>query len=215
MQILRTPPLTLAAVAALGTACAFAPPPNLRAQAAVVDARKVAKTAELTVEVSEPDAAKTEVERLVAQAGGLVERSTATKDANVWIQCRVPAAQLDSVMDAVAKLGSEESRSVTAVDVTDQYADLDTRLRNDQALRGRLQELLSRAKDVEDVLAIEKELTRIQSEIETRQGQLDRLKTEVALSGLSVSLDRKRVLGPLGYLGYGLVWGISKLFVLW
>jgi hypothetical protein len=118
-------------------------------------------------------------------------------------------------MDAVAKLGSEESRSVTAVDVTDQYADLDTRLRNDQALRGRLQELLSRAKDVEDVLAIEKELTRIQSEIETRQGQLDRLKTEVALSGLSVSLDRKRVLGPLGYLGYGLVWGISKLFVLW
>jgi len=215
MPIRRTHPLSLFAAAALALGCAGSSPAPLRTRAESGDARKVAKTAELTVEVSEPDAAKGEVERIVAQAGGLIERSTATKDANVSIQCRVPAAQLDSVMDAVAKLGSEESRSVTAVDVTDQYADLDTRLRNDQALRGRLQELLSRAKDVQDVLAIEKELTRIQSEIETLQGQLDRLKTEVALSGLTVSLERKHVLGPLGYLGYGLVWGISKLFVLW
>lgn len=99
-------------------------------------------------------------------------------------------------------------------DVTEQYSDLDTRLRNNLALRERLQQLLHRASDVEDVLAIEKELSRIQSEIETMQARFDRLKSEVELSALSVNLQRKRILGPLGYAGYGLGWAFSKLFVI-
>ena len=103
---------------------------------------------------------------------------------------------------------------MSAADVTEQYTDLETRLRNNLALRDRLQQLLQRAKDVEDVLAIEKELNRIQSEIETMQAQFDRLKSEVELSALSINLQRKRVLGPLGYIGYGFWWGFSKLFVI-
>jgi chromosome segregation ATPase len=116
-------------------------------------------------------------------------------------------------MAAVAALGEEERRSVSAADVTEQYVDLETRLRNNLALRNRLQQLLSRASDVEDVLAIEKELNRIQSEIETMQARLDRLKSAVELSALSVNLQRKHILGPLGYVGYGLWWAFSKLFV--
>jgi len=77
------------------------------------------------------------------------------------------------------------------------------------------QVLLGRAKDVADVLAIEKELNRIQSEIETQEAQLARLESEIAMSALSLNLERKHVLGPLGYLGYGIAWGITKLFVLW
>ena len=155
-----------------------------------------------------------EVEHLVKQAGGFVERSTTTKDSNVWLHCRVPASQLDQTMDAIAALGDEEHRSVSAADVTEQYSDLEARLRNNLALRKRLQQLLSRATDVEDVLAIEKELNRIQSEIETMQARFDRLKSEVELSALSVTLQRKRILGPLGYAGYGLWWALSKLFVI-
>lgn len=117
-------------------------------------------------------------------------------------------------MDAVAALGSEQGRTVEAVDVTEQYADLEARLRNDRALRDRLQQLLERAKDVEDVLAIEKELTRIQSEIETMQAQLDRLRSQVELSALTITLERRRILGPLGYASYGLWWAVSKLFVI-
>jgi chromosome segregation ATPase len=117
-------------------------------------------------------------------------------------------------MDAVANLGSEERRSVSAADITEQYADLETRLRNNLALRQRLQQLLERARDVEDVLAIEKELNRIQSEIETMQARFDRLKSKIELSALSITLQRKPILGPLGYVGYGLWWAFSKLFVI-
>lgn len=93
-------------------------------------------------------------------------------------------------------------------------ADLTTRLTNNRALRDRLKLLLDRAKDVEDVLAIEKELTRIQSEVETMQATLDRLDSQIALSELSVTLQRRQILGPLGYVSYGLWWTISKLFVI-
>ena len=138
----------------------------------------------------------------------------ANRDSEVTLVCRIPAAQLDAAMDRIAALGKEEGRSTSATDVTDQYADLETRLRNNSALRDRLQVLLKRATKVEDVLAIEKELNRVQSEVETMQGRLDRMKSQVALSALKVTLERRVVLGPLGYVGYGLWWAISKLFVI-
>ena len=64
------------------------------------------------------------------------------------------------------------------------------------------------------MLAIEKELNRLQSEIETMQAQVDRLESQVKSSTLSIHLRRERILGPLGYLGYGLWWTLSKLFVI-
>jgi DNA repair ATPase RecN len=171
------------------------------------------RTGELVISVDSPEQTSPEVEQIIEGARGFVERSIATKDSDVWLHCRVPAPQLDQIMDSVSELGDEERRSVSTTDVTEQHADLDTRLRNNLALRERLQQLVQRASDVEDVLAIEKELGRIQAEIETMQAQLDRLESEVELSALSINLQRKRILGPLGYVGYGVWWVFSKLFV--
>jgi hypothetical protein len=179
-----------------------------------VAGRKMVRSGELIVSLNELEPASKEVERLVAEAGGYVEQSTANRDSGISLQCRIPAAQLDTTMDRIAALGDEKHRSLWAADVTDQYADLETRLRNNSALRDRLQALLKRATKVEDVLAIEKELNRIQSEVETMQGRLDRLKSQVELSALSVTLQRDVVLGPLGYVGYGFWWALSKLFVI-
>ena len=195
------------------TASEFKESPGQLARARTPE-RMIARTADLDVEVSDPERSVAEVHRLVTEAGGIIEQSTRRQDEGAWLRCRVPADRLASVMDAVAALGDETRRTVGAEDVTDAYADLDTRLRNDIALRDRLRELLSRAKDVEEILAVEKELTRIQTEIESQQAQLDRLRSRVELSTLSISLHRERILGPLGYLGYGVWWAISKLFVI-
>jgi len=176
--------------------------------------RKLVRTGSMTVTVTSPEETQREVERLVAGTGGFVERSVASHDAGVWMHGRVPAADLEAVMDRIAGLGKEANRSLSSDDVTDEYGDLETRLRNDRALRDRLEQLLARATDVEDVLAIEKEFSRIQSEIETMQARLDRLASEIELSQLDVHLEKKLVLGPLGHLGYGLWWALSKLFVI-
>jgi hypothetical protein len=188
-------------------------PESMAAAQAPVD-RKVIRSGELVVSVDSPEGSSAEIERLIKDAGGFVDRSMTTKESSVWLTCRVPATRLDQIMDSIASLGKEERRSVSATDVTEQYADLETRLRNDLALRERLRQLLNRARGVEDVLAIEKELNRIQSEIETMQARFDHLKSDVELSTLSVTLERKRILGPLGYVGYGLWWTLSKLFVI-
>jgi hypothetical protein len=176
--------------------------------------RIVVRSGDLVISVESLNETSLEVERLIKESGGFVERSTATQDSKVWLTCRVPSSQLDPVMDAIANLGSEERRSVSAADVTDQYTDLETRLQNNLALRERLQALLKRANEIEDVLSIERELNRIQSEIETMQARFDRLRSEVELSALSITLQRKPILGPLGYVGYGVWWVFSKLFVI-
>jgi hypothetical protein len=175
--------------------------------------RKIVRTGDIAVSVGSPEQTLPEVQRLIEQAGGLVEGSTA-EESSIWLHARVPAAELDRIMNAVAALGDVDRRSVSASDVSLEYVDLETRLRNDLALRDRLQQLLARASDVEDVLAIEKELNRIQSEVETRQAQLDRLKLDVEMSALSITLQREQILGPLGWVGWGAWWVISKLFVI-
>jgi len=219
MQTDRSVPmlgLSILSVLAFAVACSStpetsaAPAPALRQTA---PDRKIIRTGYLTVTVAAPATSLPDVQRIVQDAGGFLE-STHTAESRVSASCRVPAEKLDAIMDAVAALGSEESRSISASDVTEQHADLSTRLKNSLALRDRLRQLLDRAKDVKDVLAIETELTRIQSEIETMQASRDRLDSQIALSALSITLERRRILGPLGYLSYGLWWGISKLFVI-
>lgn len=173
--------------------------------------RQVIRTSELTLTVSSSADASKESERLVRSAGGYLERSSNQDGDRVVLRCRVPAAQLDAILDSLSRLGTEAHRSVSAEDVTDEYADLDARLRTQIALRGRLQQLLDKAKDVPEILSIERELTRVQMEIESMQGRLDRMKSQVQLSVLTINLEPKRILGPLGYVGYGLYWITSKL----
>lgn len=204
-----------AALAVVSIACASAGRPARVASASVATTdRRVVRSAELAVSVDSIAGVVAAVERLVREAGGFVERSTTNKGSDERLQCRVPGGQLEPIMDRIAALGDEQRRLVSAADVTEQYADLETRLRNNMALRDRLQQLLARATDVEDVLAIEKELNRIQSEIETMQARFDRLKAEIEFAALSVTLERKRILGPLGHVGRGLWWLISKLFII-
>ena len=175
--------------------------------------RMMVRTGELTVSVDDPEEAGRMLEHIVKDAGGYVERSNARGESRVWARCRVPTDDLDRVMEAVAALGDETNRSVSAADATDQYTDLEARIRNNVALRDRLALLLDKADDVSDVLAVEKELTRVQSEIESMQARFDRLKSEIELSVLTVTLERERILGPLGYIGYGVWWAFSKLFI--
>ncbi len=176
--------------------------------------RKIVRTGDLDVSVSDTAVALREVERLVAEVDGFIEWSSVNAGQSVRLRARVPASELVTVMDSLSGLGVEQHRSVSAADVTDEHADLSTRLANDISLRDRLRALLERATDVEEILAIEKELNRIQTEVESLQGRLDRLDSQIVLSELTVGLTREQILGPLGYVGYGLWWALSKLFVL-
>ncbi len=176
--------------------------------------RMTVRTGEQEVVVDSPVVTGRQVERMVRDAGGYIERSSGSSDGNVRIEGRVPAAELDRIMDSVAGLGKERRRHLTGADVTDQYTDLEARLRSDIALRDRLQQLLGRAATLDEVLTLEKQIARLQSDIDALQTRIDQLKSRATLASLAVSLERKRVLGPLARVGNGVAWAVAKLFVI-
>jgi Domain of unknown function (DUF4349) len=111
-------------------------------------------------------------------------------------------------------LGTVTYRRVESEDVTEQYIDVEARLKNKIVLRDRLKQLLDKATAVKDVLAIETELNRVQSDIDSMEGRMRSMKKQVTYATVTLSLERKPILGPLGYVFKGLWWGVEKLFVI-
>lgn len=176
--------------------------------------RQLIRVGDISVHVEDPRGAATRLEARVTAAGGFVESSQREGDgSSARLELRVPSAMLDAFMDSAAAMGKVRDRSVSAQDVTDQLIDLDARRATLVATRDRLRELLKRADLVRDVVEVERELTRVQGQLDSMDRQLEAMRTRVALSPLTVRLDRPPVLGPLGWVAYGLGKAIEKLFV--
>lgn len=176
--------------------------------------RSYVLSASQTLDVKEIEQAIRDVEAIVKKSGGHIEGQRVRGDEQARLTLRVPPGQLVPTLDALAALGKEEHRSVSSEDVTEKLIDTEARLKNAIALRDRLKTLLNQAKDVKDVLEIEKELARLQGDIDSMEGRLKKLKAQVDFSTIDLTLDRRKILGPLGYIVYGAAWLIKKLFVI-
>ena len=174
----------------------------------------------MEVAVSSVSRSAEEVVRITEEATGYVHESSIEKDAKGKFELRVPATRLDAVLDRLGGLGEERSRHVSTEDVTDKVTDMDAELANKRALRDRLRALLARAKDVKDVLSVETELTRVQTDIDSLEGRLKKLREDVAFSSINLTLKppepekQAQILGPLGYLYVGTKWFVTKLFII-
>ena len=146
--------------------------------------RQVIYTGQLVVLSPDPAAAIDTARRLAEEAGGYADSIRSQS-----IRLRVPADRFDAVMESLGKLGLVTHREIDAADVTAQLVDLQIRLDNLEALRGRMKTLLERADKVEDALNIEKELGRLTGQIEQLKGQLRLMKDRVALSTINVTFN--------------------------
>ena len=169
--------------------------------------------ASLTIEVGNVSNSAAEAVSMATASGGYVEREWSS-DHSMSLTLRVPAKSLHATVAGLEKMGEVTYRNVSSDDVTEEYVDTDARLKNLVILRDRLRELLNKATEVKDLLAIETELGRIQGEIESMEARLRSMKSQVDLSKITVTFERKRVLGPLGYGLKGIYWAIRKLFII-
>jgi hypothetical protein len=142
-------------------------------------------TATLTMGVYQVEPNLAAVERLAKEAGGYLAQR-----ADHQITVRVPRARFDDVLKACEALGDVVHRDVSAEDVTDQYVELETRLRNARAMRDRLVQLLERA-PVKEAIEIEKELGRVTGDIESMEGKLKLLRDKVAYSTITVVFEAR------------------------
>ncbi|MCB1051138.1 MAG: DUF4349 domain-containing protein [Acidobacteria bacterium] len=154
--------------------------------------RVLIRSGRVTLKVKDIEVFQKEVVQRVQALQGWVETSDVTAHKNVWLKVRIPDSELEATMAWLGQLGTIKSRTLSTEDVTDQLLDLETRLRNLLLLRERYQSLLNQAKDVKDILEIEKELNRIQTEIEQLEGKLKVLKQRVAMASLQIDARQKR-----------------------
>ena len=177
-------------------------------------ARMVAWRASLSMEVWNVSNAVARATALVEGKNGFVEQKSDQGESSARLTLRIPSAAFRAAVTTLEELGKVTYRDVRGEDVTEEYVDIDARLKNKLVLRDRLKQLLDKAVDVKDVLAIETELNRVQGDIDSMEGRIKLLKNQVDLATVTLNLERKAVLGPLGYLFKGVWWGVEKLFVL-
>ena len=164
------------------------------------DHAKIIYTANLSLESKDYDAARAALDAALAEAGGYLESSSEYSDAgdsrSVSLTYRVPQANYQSFLDAVAAAGNVTYRSQQADDVTTQYMDVSARLSNLQAQRTRLQQLQAQAETLSDLLQIEDSLTEVQSQIESWQSQLDWYSDQVQQCTVYIDLNEVQTYTP-------------------
>jgi hypothetical protein len=165
---------------------------------------KLIKTAELTAEVDDVDAAFEEVYAVAKAEKAIVvgtTRSVADEGYSYGsVTVKVHPSKYDETMKALRQIGRPLSENSTTEDVTQEYVDLQARLENAERTRDRYLEILAtRTGAVHDVLEVEREIERVTENVERLKGQLRYLESQIGLSTITVRLEEPHAAVPTGY----------------
>jgi len=176
--------------------------------------RKIIRNAELTVEVDSPAEAMRRVASVAERRGGFVVTSetrqqtaadSVTPYKVVTVQVRVPAAQFDAAVGEIRGGGGRVvGERITGQDVTEEYIDLEARLRTQRALEAQFLEIMKGARAVADALQVQRELANVRTEIERLEGRRRFLENQTSLSTIEVTLQPPAPLVNASGFGRGL-----------
>lgn len=170
--------------------------------------RMVVRTASLDLIVPDTEKALADIQAMARELGGYVVSMEAyqyQEGRQATVTFRVPAETLDTALDRLRAMATTVRReSVSGQDVTDQYVDLQSRLRHLEAKEKQLLEFLDRAEDTEAVLAVYEQLSATQAEIEQVKGRMQYLENQAALATVTVSLTPDVMAQPLETGGWNL-----------
>lgn len=170
--------------------------PAAGAAAAVLPPSMIIRNGSASIQVDSLELAVAAVQKLAATFGGYVgNTSLSAGDFQVrsaTLELKIPAARFDAALAGLEPIGKVESVSSTAEDVGEEFVDVTARVANARRLEERMINLLAtRTGKLEEVLAVERELSRVREEIERYEGRLRYLKSRVAISTLSVTVHER------------------------
>ena len=162
--------------------------------------RKVIKNASLTIEVDDTEIAKGLVEEKVKELGGVITNMNSYEVRSGILAynmtLRVPSDKLEIAMENLASLGVKKSESFNSRDITAQYMDTQNQIKNLEARRDRLRELMKfKTDNLGDVLQIDRELSSVQNQIENLQRTQNRRDTDVDFSTINLNIQPKPEIG--------------------
>jgi len=170
-----------------------------------VTEQKIIRSGSVRFKTEQPDeTARLIREKLKVYGGMLIDEqrqiiriSRSEKEINYRMEVKIPADKLDAFikeLDAIA--GEYDFKNIRSQDVTERYIDLKARLKAKKALHQRLTELLKQARNVDEIIRLEKELARLQAEIESLEGQLRYLNDRTAYSRLDIEFYKRIITSP-------------------
>ncbi len=157
--------------------------------------RMVIRTAQLTVEVQDMESALAKAREIASSAGGFVSASNTHSEnadnqdrmvADLTLQVRSDSA--DSAISQLRALGKVTAENTGSQDVTEDYVDLDSNLRNLQATESAILKLMDKATQIQDVLSLQRELTTVRGQIERIQGRKTYLERRTDMATITLSL---------------------------
>lgn len=161
------------------------------AQQPVTIERMLIRQGNLDMRVNDVKKTRTEIEKIVASLNGYIVSENENNYGNriQYMQSiRVPATGFDELVRKIEVLGETiENKNINTQDVTEEFIDVEARLKTKKELELRYLELLRQAKSVADIVSIEGQLNQVRAEIESMEGRLKYLKSQVAFSTLTVN----------------------------
>jgi len=156
--------------------------------------RMIVRTAQMAMVVDDVPAVLEQITGLTEDAGGYVVSSQRWEEDEErlagTITIRVPAGDFGNIMAALRNLAIEVTHEETSSkDVTEEYVDLSAKLKNLEASEEQLLRLMEKAEKVEDILEIQKELSKTRGEIEQAKGRMQYLERTSDTSLISIQLN--------------------------
>ena len=166
-----------------------------------VPSQMVIYQADLQLRVKKFEQILQTIEEQVVKYGGYISESNVSKDGveqvSGSITVRIPQKNFQAFLrDAEGQAAEVLQRNITGTDVTEEYVDLESRLKSKRVVEERLTSFMESAQKTEDLLKISADLAAVQEEIETIQGRMKYLENQTTLSTIHISLYENKVFVP-------------------
>lgn len=152
--------------------------------------QKIIKNAVLRFSTSDFEACKKRIADTVKKYGGYIASEKQENTSMQWrneVAIKVPAATFEQCVESLTGGASGvDEKSITSTDVTEEYVDLDARMKARLAVEQRYVQILQQAKNVKEILEVEAQLKGIREEIESAKGRLQYMDHHVAYSNISL-----------------------------
>ncbi len=153
---------------------------------------KIIKEADIKFEVENYKKAKKEIDSLVNGWGAYIsseDENYSSYQVTNTIVIRVLNRNFEKLLDAIGNTSKKiDYKSINSVDVTEEYVDIESRLKTKKEVEQRYHEILKRANTIEDILKVENEIRVIREEIEAAEGRLKYLDDRVSFSTITLTI---------------------------
>jgi hypothetical protein len=162
-------------------------------QAPSSEQRITTKNASLSLLVTNVEETLTAIQQEVSDQNGFIVSSSVsypTEEPTAHITARVPKEQLEEITERIKNLGLKVvSEEITGADITDQYRDVEERLRVLTENKERMEEIMAQATTVDQIVSIQQQLFQIQDQIDALKGEQQYLEQSAQMSRLSIYLS--------------------------